>query len=68
MNEPVNDAQHDALTLALYLGIVASDDQAAAEAADMAEQIAEGMEPYEVESCKERARRLVNRKDFWNEW
>ena len=45
----------EALTEALYLALIAPDDHRAAQAAELAEGIARGMEPSEVEEAQRRA-------------
>lgn len=51
----------EALTLALYLSLTAPDDHKAAQAAELAEQIARGMQPADVEKAQRRA--LIRYKD-----
>jgi hypothetical protein len=49
-----------ALTLALVLAITAPDRSRASDCVAMAEQLARGMTPEQVEACKAQALELIN--------
>ena len=51
--------QIEALTQCMVLALIASDDQKAQKASDLAEQIAQGLTLDQVEDCKAQALELV---------
>ena len=51
-----------ALTLALFLAVTAPDETRSAECSRIADQLARGMDPDQVEACKEHALDLLEEK------
>jgi len=51
--------QSQALTKALVLAIIAPDDDKAAQAASLAEQIAQGLTKIQVNRCKAQALKMI---------